>query len=109
MALSDTSSSSSSDSKTGLCAALPTATSSLNDVTFLLPALPLSLFTLSESALVFGFLFLLRNRLSSELSSSPDDVPMVNIGPFFLGCAWWYEGEVLRIGVGCAARLVCDR
>ena len=37
IALSETSSSSSSDSKTGLCvAALPTATSSLNDVCFLL-------------------------------------------------------------------------
>lgn len=106
IALSDTSSSSSSDSNTGLCsAARPIAISFLKDVCFLLldpPRGPAGRFKLSDSAL-------LNMWLSSELSSSPDDVPMVNIGPFFFGCAACLWGTVLRIGVGCAARLVCDR
>ena len=106
MALSETSSSSSSDSNTGLCsAARPTATSSLKDVCFLLLELLTLLagcFKLSDSELLYMW-------LSNELSSSPDEVPMVNIGPFFFGCACWYCADVLRIGVGCAARFVCDR
>ena len=109
IALSETSSSSSSDSKTGLCvAALATATSSLKEVCFLLLELPKLLFgrlRLSDSELLYMW-------LSSELSSSPDEVPIVNIAPFFFGgfdCA--KRGEVLRIGVGCAAaaRFVCER
>ena len=53
IALSDTSSSSSSDSNTGLCsAARPTATSSLNEVCFLLPML-LGRFKLSDNELLY--------------------------------------------------------
>lgn len=40
--------------------------------------------------------------LSNELSSSPEDVPMVNIAPFFFGCNCWYVGEVFKMGVGWA-------
>lgn len=77
IALSEISSSSSSDSKTGLWrdAALPMATSSLNDVCFLLSRF----FKLSDNELLYMW-------LSNELSSSPEDVPMVNMAPFFLGC-----------------------
>lgn len=76
IALSEISSSSSSDSKTGLWrdAALPMATSSLNDVCFLLSRV----FRLSDNELLYIW-------LSNELSSSPDDVPMVNMAPFFFG------------------------
>ena len=100
IALSEISSSSSSDSKTGLCrdAARPMATSSLKEVCFLASRF----FRLSDSELLYMW-------LSSELSSSPEEVPMVNIAGFFLGCDGWYLGEVFKIGVGCAARLVCDR
>lgn len=107
MALSDTSSSSSSLSKTGLflaAAALPIATSSLKEVCFLLPSLRrlLLLRRLSESTL--------RCMCESrEDSSSPEDVPMVNMAPFFFGGAGRYCGDVLRMGVGCEARLVCER
>ena len=111
IALSDTpsSSSSSSVSKTASwCAALPTATSSLNDVCFLLLE-PLKLLCgrlrLSDSWLLYMW-------LSNELSSSPEEVPMVNMAPFFLAvlvCAN-VGGGFLRIGVGCAAtRFVCER
>jgi hypothetical protein len=100
MALSEISSSSSSDSKTGLWrdAALPMATSSLNEVCFLLSRC----FRLSDSELLYMW-------LSSELSSSPDDVPIVNMAGFFFGCDGWYLGDVFKIGVGCAARFVCER
>jgi hypothetical protein len=100
IALSEISSSSSSDSKTGLCrdAALPMATSSLNEVCFLLSRC----FRLSDNELLYMW-------LSSELSSSPDDVPMVNMAGFFFGCDGWYLGDVFKIGVGCAARFVCER
>lgn len=88
IALSEISSSSSSDSNTGLSldAARPTATSSLNEVCFLfssLPLLPFECFSLSDSELLYDMC------RSNELSSSPDDVPIVNIGPFFFGCACW--------------------
>ena len=109
IALSDTasSSSSSSDSNTGLCsAARPMATSSLNDVCFLLLARPLRLLDgrcrLADNALLYMC-------ESSELSSSPDEVPTKNIGPFFFDRDSFGLGEFLRMGVGCAARLVCDR
>lgn len=108
MALSETSSSSSSDSSnTGLCsAALPTATSSLKEVCFLLLPVPQILLfgrlRLSESELLYIW-------LSSELSSSPDDVPIVNMAPFFLGTGCAEGGDFLRMSVGCAARFVCDR
>lgn len=46
--------------------------------------------------------------LSNKLSSSPDDVPMVNTGPFFRG-GTREAADFLRMGVGCAARLVCER
>ena len=101
IALSEISSSSSSDSKTGLCrdAALPMATSSLKEVCFLLSRF----FRLSDNELLYMW-------LSSELSSSPDDVPMVNMAPgFFFGCDGWYFGEVFKIGVGWETRFVCER
>lgn len=108
IALSDTSSSSSSDSKTGLCRAAEAFAFdawSLNEVCFL---------EVSPPSRNDGFLRLSDSRLlcmwlSSELSSSPDDVPIVNMAPFFLGGCCRYEGEVLRIGVGIAARFVCER
>ncbi len=85
IALSDTSSSSSSDSsKTGLCsAARPTMTSSLNEVCFRLQLL----LTWLPPRLRLSDRQLLRIWLSKELSSSPDEVPMVNIGAFFFGFA----------------------
>ena len=100
IALSEISSSSSSDSKTGLCrdAALPMATSSLKDVCFLLSRF----FRLSDNELLYMW-------LSSELSSSPDEVPIWNMAGFFFGCDGWYLGDVFRIGVGCAARFVWER
>ena len=106
MALSETSSSSSSDSKTGLCsAARPMATSSLNEVCFLLlgpPKEPWDFFRLSERELLYMW-------LSRELSSSPEEVPMVNMAPprFFGGSRAEGEG-FFKMGVGCA-RFVCER
>lgn len=66
---------------------------------------------LSESELFtepseLPFLYL----LSNELSSSPEDVPMVNMGPFFFMLPGLYADDVFNIGVGCAeAKCVCDR
>ena len=91
-------------------AALPIATSSLKVVFFLPPvllSLPSARFTPSNDELLY--------RVSKELSSSPDDVPMVNMGPFFFfgidPCACWYCADVFKMGVGwaCTARCVCER
>ena len=60
-------------------------------------------------------MLLLPMWLSSELSSSPDDPPRVNMAPFFLGgsglfrCSDLYCGDDFSIGTGGAASCVCDR